>query len=130
MKTLGRIARSGLLLTGTRVFGQGLPPTDANVQIPRDTAIGGEKLMPASDTALTAAAARAFWSVYDAYQKDPERRKKRPGKAIASDAEAFDMDTLTDETAKKLSDEVPAIEEAKAKRRQTHAAPLAHALAA
>jgi len=59
VKTLGTIARSWLLLTGTRVFGQDQPTTDANLKHSRDEAIAGERLVAASSTAFTAADAKA-----------------------------------------------------------------------
>ena len=88
-------------------------PAD-NMQILREKVKADKKLMVAANMELTEAEAKAFWPVYDAYQKDLEAINQRTVKLIESYAADYRANTLTDEKAKKLVDELVAIEKAEA----------------
>ena len=63
---------------------------------------------------LTESEAKGFWPVYDQYQKDLTEINQRTIKLIESYAADYRAGTLTDEKAKKLVDEMVAIEQAEA----------------
>ena len=55
---------------------------------------------------LTESEAKGFWPVYEDYQKDLTAINQRIGKLIESYAADYRANTLTDEKAKKLIDEL------------------------
>jgi hypothetical protein len=88
-------------------------PAD-NMQILRDKIKADKKLLVAANMELTEAEAKAFWPVYDQYQKDLAAINRRIGKLIESYAADYRANTMTDEKAKKLTAEYVAIEKAEA----------------
>ena len=82
-------------------------PAD-NMQILRDKIKADKKLLVASDMKLTEAEAKAFWPVYEGYQKDLGKIVDRARKLIEDYANNYQ--TMTDATAKKLLDDTIAIE--------------------
>ena len=86
-------------------------PAD-NMQILRDKVKADKKLIVATNMELTESEAKAFWPLYEAYQKDLETIYQRVGKLIESYAAEYRAQTLTDEKAKTLIDELVAIEQA------------------
>jgi len=86
-------------------------PTD-NMQILREKIKADKKLLVATNMELTESEAKGFWPVYEEYQKDLAAINKRIGKLIESYAADYQAKTLTDEKAKKLVDELIAIEQA------------------
>ena len=88
-------------------------PAD-NMQIMREKVKADKKLMVAANMQLTESEAKGFWPVYEAYQKDLAAINQRIVKLIESYAADYNANTLTDEKAKKLVDELVAIEQAEA----------------
>ena len=88
-------------------------PAD-NMQILREKIKADKKLLVAANMELTESEAKAFWPVYEQYQKDLDAINQRIGKLIQSYAADYQAKTLTDEKAKKLVDEMAAIEQAEA----------------
>ena len=88
-------------------------PAD-NMQILRDKIKADKKLLVAANMELTESEAKAFWPVYDQYQKDLTAINQRIGKLIESYATDYKANTLTDEKANKLTAELVAIEKAEA----------------
>ena len=88
-------------------------PAD-NMQILRDKIKADKKLLVAANMELTEAQAKAFWPVYDQYQKDLTAINQRIGKLIESYAADYRANTMTDEKANKLIAEYVAIEKAEA----------------
>jgi hypothetical protein len=88
-------------------------PAD-NMQILRDKIKADKKLLVAANMELTESEAKAFWPVYDQYQKDLAAINRRIGKLIESYAADYRANTMTDEKAKKLTAEYVAIEKAEA----------------
>jgi hypothetical protein len=86
-------------------------PAD-NMQIMRDKIKADKKLLVASNMELTESEAKAFWPVYEQYQKDLGAINQRIGNLIKS--YAADYRAMTDEKAKKLTAEMVAIEKAEA----------------
>jgi len=88
-------------------------PAD-NMQILREKIKADKKLVVAANMDLTESEAKGFWPVYEEYQKDLTAINQRIGKLIESYAADYRANTLTDEKAKKLIDELVAIEQAEA----------------
>jgi signal transduction histidine kinase len=83
-----------------------------NMQILRDKIKADKKLVVAANMELTESEAKGFWPVYEEYQKDLTAINQRIGKLIESYAADYRANTLTDEKAQKLIDELVAIEKA------------------
>jgi G:T/U-mismatch repair DNA glycosylase len=73
-----------------------------------------KKLLVATNMELTESEAKGFWPVYEQYQKDLAVINRRILNLIESYAADYRESTLTDEKAKKLIDELVAIEQAEA----------------
>ena len=84
-------------------------PSD-NMQILRDKIKADKKLLVATNMELTESEAKAFWPVYEEYQKDLNGIYQRIGKLIESYAADYQTNTLTDEKAQKLIKELVAID--------------------
>jgi hypothetical protein len=102
-------------------------PAD-NMQILRDKIKADKKLLVASNMELTEKEAKAFWPVYDQYQKDLMAINKRIGKLIASYASDYRANTMTDEKAKKLIAEYVAIGKAEAALQESYVPKLSKVL--
>ena len=85
-----------------------------NMQILREKIKADKKLLVATNMELTESEAKGFWPVYEEYQKDLTAINQRVGKLIGSYAEDYRTNTLTDEKAKLLINELVAIEQAEA----------------
>jgi len=88
-------------------------PSD-NMQILREKIKADKKLLVAANMGLTESEAKGFWPVYEEYQNDLATINQRIVKLIESYAADYRANTLTDEKAKKLIDELVAIEQAEA----------------
>jgi len=88
-------------------------PAD-NMQILRDKIKADKKLLVSANMELTESEAKGFWPVYEEYQKELTAINQRIGKLIESYAADYRSNTLTDEKAKKLIDELVAIGKAEA----------------
>jgi hypothetical protein len=86
-------------------------PAD-NMQILRDKIKADKKLLVSANMELTESEAKGFWPVYEEYQKELTAINQRIGKLIESYAADYRANTLTDEKAQKLIDEMVAIEKA------------------
>ena len=88
-------------------------PAD-NMQILRDKVKADKKLLIATNMELTESEAKGFWPVYEGYQKKLTAINQRMVKLIESYAADYQANTLTDEKAKKLTEELVAIGKAEA----------------
>lgn len=79
-----------------------------------------KKLVVESNMTLTDSEAKAFWPVYDAYQKDLYKINVRLAKVINDYALAYNKGAVLDATAKKLLNESIAIELAEVKLKQSY----------
>jgi len=73
-----------------------------------------KKLLVAANMDLTESEAKAFWPVYDAYQKNLKAINKRIAELVDSYAADYQANTVTDEKAKKLTAEYVDIQKAEA----------------
>ena len=102
-------------------------PAD-NMQILRDKIKADKKLVVATNMELTESEAKAFWPIYDAYQKDLQKINRRIVNLLDSYAADARGKTLTDDKAKKLIDEALAIEQAETNLKSTYAPKLSKVL--
>ena len=92
-------------------------PAD-NMQVVREKIRADKKLVVAETMGMTESEAKAFWSVYEAYQKDLAELNDRTIKLI--DDYADNYGAMSNEAAKKLMDEYMAIEAERLKIRQSY----------
>ena len=86
-------------------------PAD-NMQILLEKVKADKKLLVAANMELTESEAKNFWPVYEQYQNDLSAINQRIARLIESYAGDYRADTLTDEKAKKLTDELVAVQKA------------------
>lgn len=116
-------------LAATPAFAQD-KTADTNMQILLDKVKADKKLVVAANMDLNEAEGKAFWPIYDAYQKDLQAINDRLGKTILAYADAYNKNTLTDEMAKQLSNAALAIDQDEVTMRKTNAARLYRVLPA
>jgi hypothetical protein len=102
-------------------------PAD-NMEILRDKIKADKKLVVATNMELTESEAKAFWPIYEEYQKDLHRINQRIANLLESYADDFRGKSLTDDKAKKLINEATAIDQAEANLKSTYAPKLSKAL--
>jgi len=102
-------------------------PSD-NMQILREKVKADKKLLVATNMELTESEAKGFWPVYEDYQKDLTAINQRIVKLVESYAADYRANALTDEKAKKLVDELVAIEQAEAGLKATYVPKLSKVL--
>ena len=104
--------------------------TNTDLQILLDKVRADKKVLVAANMEMTEAEKTAFWPIYDAYQKDLSGINERLAKTIKAYADAYVARSITNEQAKKLTDDVVAIEADEAKLRANYSAKLFAALPA
>jgi hypothetical protein len=92
-------------------------PEDDN-QLVREKIKSDRKRFVGDNMQLTEVEARAFWPVYESYQKDLSSLNDRAGTLIADFAKSYRI--ITDRTAKKLLDDMIAIENDRINLRQNY----------
>jgi hypothetical protein len=116
----------GILLAvgiGLMAFAVAFPSpgwTQDNMQILREKIKADKKLLVAANMELTESEAKAFWPVYEQYQKDLTAINRRIVKLIESYAADYRANTMTDEKAKKLTADYVAIEKAEARLQESY----------
>ena len=124
-----------ILAVGLFLFMQPLPalaqekPAD-NMQILREKIKADKKLLVAANMELTESEAKNFWPIYEDYQKDLQKVNERLGKLLQSYAADYKNKTMTDEKAKKLTDEYLSIEQAEVKLKSSYVPKLSKVLPA
>lgn len=101
---------------------------DSTMEILRQKLKADKKLVIAANMGLTDVEAKAFWPIYDAYQKDLRVINDRLANAIGAYAEAFRSGPVSNETARQLLDESFAIETAEVTLKQSYVPKLQKAL--
>jgi hypothetical protein len=99
-----------------------------NMEILRDKLKADKKLIVANNMDLTDAEAKAFWPIYDGYQKELGAINDQLTKTILAYADAYNKGAVSNETAKKLLGEALAIEEAELKLKRSYVPKLEKAL--
>jgi len=98
------------------------------MQIVRDKIKADKKLLVAANMGLTESEGKAFWPIYEAYQKGLMAINKRIAGLIVSYAEDYEANTLTDEKAKKLTAELVGIQKAEAELQASYVPKLSKVL--
>lgn len=106
-----------LFMSGLAWAQQGDAPSD-NMQIVREKIQADKKLLVASNMNLTESEAKAFWGVYDSYQKELLALNERAFRNVGD--YATNADKMTDDIAKKVVNEYLAIESDRQKLRQSY----------
>ena len=114
-----------LFISGMAWAQQADKPAD-NMQLVRDKLQADKKLLIADNMNLTENEAKAFWPVYESYQKDLIALNDRALKNIGD--YAANVDKMTDDTAKKLVTDHLAIEGDRQKLRQSYLSKFAKVL--
>jgi hypothetical protein len=112
-------------LTATSAFAQ---DSKTDMQILLEKVKADKKVVVAANMGLTESEGKAFWPIYDAYQKDLQAINERLAKTILAYADAYNKKSLTDAQAKQLTDEVLAIDQDELTLRKTYAARVGGAL--
>jgi hypothetical protein len=81
------------------------------MEILREKVKADKKLLVASNMKLTEEEGKAFWPIYDSYQKDLQALNERLLKTIHAFADAYNKGPVADDTAQKLMEEYIKIEE-------------------
>ena len=102
----------------------------SNMEILREKITTDKKFLVASNMNLTDAEAKAFWPLYEAYQKDLHQINERLAKVINDYALAYNKGALLNDTAKKLLDEAIAVELAEVRLKQSYVPKLGKVLPA
>ena len=84
---------------------------DTHMQLLLDKVKADKKLVVAANMDLIEAEGKAFWPLYDAYQKDLQAFNERLGKTILAYADAYNQNALTDDLARRLTNEALAIDQ-------------------
>ena len=117
-----------LALTASAVNAQEKPAN--NMQILADKIKADKKLVVADNMGLTESEAKAFWPIYDAYQKDLAQLNDRLYKLIETYAGYYNNNTLTDAKAKELTEGAIAIETSELELKKSYLPKLYSALPA
>ena len=91
-----------------------------NMDILRDKLKSDKKLIVADNMKLSDSEGKAFWPVYDAYQKDLEALNTRIVKMIEDYAEAYNQGRISNETARDLLSRSLAIDHDEVNLRKTY----------
>ncbi len=127
MKLIKVVFLSVAALTAVTAFAQD-KQSDTNMQILLDKVKADKKLVVAANMGLNDAEGKAFWPIYDAYQKDLQVLNERLAKTILAYADAYNKNTLTDVLANRLTNEALAIDQDEITMRKTYSARLSKVL--
>jgi hypothetical protein len=114
--TFALAAVLALLLSGLPAVAQDKPAD--NMQVLRDKLRADKKLVVAEAMQLTDSEAKAFWPVYENYQKELSKLGTRTINMITEYAKNYQ--SMNNETAKKLTDEFLAIQAGQQKLRTAY----------
>jgi len=95
--------------------------TASDMEILRQKIKADKRLVVAANMQLTEAEAKGFWPIYDAYQADLQKINERLGGLIKNYADAYNKGPVSDQAAKKLMNEMLAIEDSEVKLKRDYA---------
>ena len=99
-------------------------PADADMQMLIDKVKADKKLVVAANLSLTEAEGKAFWPIYDAYQKELQTINEKLARTILAYADGYNNNSLTDDQARQLSNEALSIDQDELTLRKSYAAKL------
>ena len=100
-------------------------PAD-NMQLVKEKMKADKKLLVSENMQLTEKEAKAFWPVYDSYQKDLGKLNERLLKLIDEYAQSYE--TMTDQTAQSLTNKYLALESERVKMLQSYVPKISKAV--
>jgi hypothetical protein len=103
---------------------------NTNMQILIDKVKADKKLLIAGNMDLTDQESKAFWPLYEGYQKDLEQLNRHLGGLINEYADAYNKGSVSEEVAKDLINESLKTEGAEVKMRREYAEKLSKVLPA
>jgi hypothetical protein len=109
------------MTVGLAATGMAQTTGTTNMEILRQKVSADKKLVVAENLQLTDAEGAKFWPVYDAYQKDLQAINQRLTNVIKAYADVYNKGAVPNDVAKKLLDEVLAIDDAEAKLKSSSA---------
>jgi hypothetical protein len=115
-----KFAQIALFAVATLLALPAAAQTASDMQILAEKIKADKKVVVAANMQLTEAEAKAFWPVYEAYQKELAGINKRLLGTIKNYADAYNKGPVSDETAKKLINAAIAIEEAEVKLKRSY----------
>jgi hypothetical protein len=112
-----------MFLFAVPAFAETASSADTNMEILVQKLKADKKLLVAGNMELTDAESKAFWPLYDAYQKELQQVNERLGKTISDYADAYTQGkgSISNDTAKKLLNEVISVEEQEVKLKRAYA---------
>lgn len=128
MKSLPIFVLAATAMLATPVLAQ--EAANTNMEIFMQKVKADKKLLVANNMELSDAEAKAFWPVYDAYQKDLEQVNMRLGNVIKEYGDAYNKGPVPNDTAKKLLNDALAVEEAELKLKRSYAEKMGKVLPA
>ena len=123
MKLVTAVILCIVALTAAPAFAQ-TKPADTNMQILLEKVKADKKLVVAANMDLSEAEGKAFWPIYDAYQKDLQGLNDRLATAIRAYADAYNKNALTDEMADTLTNTALSVDQDEITMRKAYAAKL------
>lgn len=123
MKLFKVLVLSVVALIAVPVLAQN-KPADADMQMLIDKVKADKKLVVAANLSLTEAEAKAFWPIYDAYQKELQTINEKLARTILAYADGYNNNSLTDDQARQLSNEALSIDQDELTLRKSYAAKL------
>ena len=123
MKSVVSVIVAGMFLFAVPAFAQTAGSADTNMEILVQKLKADKKLLVANNMELTDAESKGFWPLYDMYQKDLQQVNERLGKTISDYADAYNQGkgSISNDTAKKLLNEVISVEEQEVKLKRAYA---------
>ena len=101
---------------------------NSNMEILRQKVKADKKLVVAANMNLTEAEAKAFWPIYDEYQTELRKVNEQLAAVIVNYAKEFNANTLTDDKALRLVDQMMMVEQADTTLKQTFVPKLSKVL--
>jgi Spy/CpxP family protein refolding chaperone len=102
-------------------------PADS-MQVLREKLQSDKKQLIAANMDLTEAEAKAFWPIYEAYQKDLHKLNDQIATTIVAYAKEYNANSLTDAKARQLLDQSIAIDESETRLKKSYVPKLAKVL--
>jgi hypothetical protein len=107
---------------------QAQQPTADSMQVLREKLKADKKLLVAENMALTEGEAKAFWPIYEDYQKSLNDLNDRIAMLLVNYAKAYNAGSLSDAKARQLLDQLFGIEEEEVKVKRAFVPRLAKVL--
>ena len=128
MKAFARCVLIGIALVGLPALAQSA--TDSKMEILLQKIKADKKFLVASNMGLTDDEGKKFWPLYDEYQKELEQVNQSIGKTIQEYADAFNKGPVPNDQAKKLMNDVLAIEDKEVNLKRNYADKIGQVLSA